>query len=183
MRRILEVLEGLEVRYMLTGSWASMAYGEPRMTQDIDVVAELKEEQVPQLCRCFPQPEYYLSEEAARQAVRSNGQFNIIHGASGNKVDIVMARDTPWGFSEIRRRRRHQVLPDLEGYIASPEDVIIAKMVYCQEVDSEKHTRDCVGILKTSPDLVDKAYVEKWAKELGLEGIWRVVLERAKEKR
>lgn len=175
LRLVIDVLEGLEIRYAVAGSIASSAYGEPRYTQDIDVVVIMSDEQTGALCRSFPPPDFYVSLEAARQAVAAAGQFNILHAASGYKIDIIMAPDNAWGASEMRRRQHRRLLPDREGNVASPEDVIIGKMLYYQEGQSDKHLRDIAGILKTSGDLVDLAYIDKWAGELGLSEAWQAI--------
>ena len=181
LRRVIEVFEGFDVSYMVVGSVASSAYGEPRLTQDIDVVAKLTTDDVGPLCRAFAPPDFYLAPEAALQAVRSGGQFNILHPASGNKIDIILPRSDAWGRMQVSRRRRLEILPKLEGYAASPEDVILSKMEYYREGGSEKHLRDITGILKVSGDDVDRPYVTKWARELGLMEIWQAILRRVGE--
>lgn len=65
--------------------------------------------------------------------------------------------------------------------MASPEDVILGKMVYYREGGSEKHLRDITGILRISDDIVDRDYVADFAKQLGLADIWDAVLERMRE--
>ena len=181
LRRVIEVFEGFDLPYMVVGSMASSAYGEPRLTQDIDVVAKLIADDVAPLCRAFPMPDFYVAPEAVLHAVRSRGQFNIIHPASGNKVDVMLPRDDAWGRMQVSRRRRLQILPQLEGYAASPEDVMLSKMDYYREGGSEKHLRDITGILKVSGPDVDRAYVTRWARELGLMEIWQAVLRRVGE--
>jgi len=114
------------------------------------VVVDLKEQQIDSLCQAFASGEFYFSESAAGQAVRRRGQFNIIHPTSGNKIDLLIVPAGAWGQSEISRRQRVQILPDLEGYCARPEDVILGKMTYYREGGSEKHLRDIAGILKIS---------------------------------
>lgn len=76
LRYIVETLEALGVDYMVSGSQASIYYGEPRMTQDIDIVADVTLSRLPGLLERFASPEFYLSEEAAREAVLARGQFN-----------------------------------------------------------------------------------------------------------
>ena len=176
LRQVLGELERLNIPYMVVGSLASAAYGEPRMTQDIDVVVDLKEEHIPGLCRAFAADEFYLSQQAALEAVRRKGQFNIIHAASGNKVDLMIVPAGAWGRAEISRRQRTRILPDLEGYCARPEDVILGKLRYYREGGSEKHLRDIAGILKVSGEAVDRAYVTQWAEEMGLSEIWQGIL-------
>lgn len=82
LQYVVEVLEAQHVSYMLVGSLASGVFGEPRLTQDIDVVVELAPEQIRPLCDAFPAPEFYVSISAARQAVGQGGQSNVIHPAS-----------------------------------------------------------------------------------------------------
>ena len=82
------------IPYRVVGSLASMAFGEPRFTNDIDIAAELTVHHLADLFRSFPAPEYYLSEPAARDAIRRKAQFNIIHPASGLKVDIFIPKDS-----------------------------------------------------------------------------------------
>ena len=178
---LIDVLENLGIPYMVVGSMASMAYGEPRLTQDIDVVVDLHDRHVLRLCAAFPQPEYYVSPEAAAEAVQHEGQFNIIHPTSGNKVDLLVVKKDAYGQEQFARRQRVEIMPDREGAVARPEDVIIGKMEYYREGGSEKHLRDITGILKVSPDEVDRRYVARWADELGLSEIWRAILRRLGE--
>jgi len=180
--RLIETLERMGLAYMVVGSVASGAYGEPRMTQDIDVVVDLSINQVSPLCAAFPAPDYYVSPDAAREAVRRHGQFNVIHPASGTKIDFIISRQDAWGRAQISRRRRIQILPDREAYLARPDDVIIAKMLYYLKGGSEKHLRDITGILRVSGEDVDRAYVARWAGELGLVAIWDAVLRRLGER-
>ena len=65
--------------------------------------------------------------------------------------------------------------------MARPEDIIISKMLYYKQGGSEKHMRDITGILKVSGEEVDRAYVERWAEELGLKEIWEAIQKRLSE--
>jgi hypothetical protein len=178
LRRLVGVLDGLGVPYMVVGSLASAAYGEPRMTRDIDVVVDLGGGQIARLCQAFPPDEFYVSEEAAREAVRRKGQFNVIDAVSGNKIDLMILPTGEWGRAEISRRQRMRILPDLEGYCARPEDVILGKMMYYHQGGSDKHLRDIVGIMKVSGDAVDRAYVLLWAERMSLTEVWQAILRR-----
>ncbi len=178
LRHLVSTLDRLGVGYMVVGSLASAAYGEPRMTQDIDVVVDLKEQEVAAFSHAFASSEFYLSEEAAKLAIRQNSQFNIIDSASGNKIDLLLVPASAWGRSEFSRRERMLILPDLEGYCARPEDVILAKMEYYRQGGSEKHLRDIAGILRVSSEAVDRDYVSRWAQQLGLTEVWGAILAR-----
>jgi len=179
LRHVVEVLEEQGITYLLVGSLASGVYGEPRFTQDIDVVIELRLDQVSKLCAAFPSPEYYVSEAAAKEAAVVVGQFNVIHLTSGNKIDFIFARRDAWGRAQIDRRRREEIVPGCPGYAAAPEDVILGKLRYYQEGGSEKHLRDIAAMLQISGSQIDTAYIEQWARQLGLVGSWQAVIKRA----
>src|SRR5579859_485017 len=127
---------------MLVGSMASGVYGEARLTLDIDIVVDLTVADAETLCRAFPEPEYYVNLPAAREAASRGGQFNVIHPTSGNKIDFMIARRDAWGRIQLARRRQERVLEDRIGYVASPEDVILGKLLYYQDGRHEKHLRD-----------------------------------------
>ena len=173
-----EVLERLKIPYMVVGSAASSIYGEPRMTQDIDLVIDPTPRHLDEFCAAFDPREFYLSRDAAHDALRTRTQFNIIHPASGNKIDVMISGNDAWGRSQLARRRRVALLPAVEAVAAAPDDVIIAKMLYYHEGGSEKHLRDIAGILKVSGSDVDRQYVQRWADELGLSAIWDAILRR-----
>jgi hypothetical protein len=166
---------------MVVGSVASAAYGEPRTTLDVDVVADFRPDQVAPFCAAFPDDEFYVSPQAAREAVRAGHQFNVLHPASGNKADLMMPRTDAWGREQMSRRQRVQFFPDRDGYAARPDDVILAKMWYYREGGSEKHLRDVTGILKISGDQVDRDYVSHWAAQLGVSVVWDAVRRRLGE--
>jgi hypothetical protein len=172
------VLEAQKLPYMVVGSFASAAYGEPRLTHDIDIVVQLRAGDVDRLCGAFPSPEFYVSASAAREAVLQRGQFNVIHPTSGNKIDFMIARDDPWGRSQLARRSPRPLLPDCETFTAAPEDVILAKLLYYQEGGSEKHLRDIASMLRISGDEIDQTYIDHWAGQLGLVQEWHAVLDR-----
>ncbi len=178
LRYTIAVLEDQGVTYMVVGSFASIAYGEPRLTNDIDIVVQLSAEQANRLCAAFPDPEFYVSAAAARDAVARQGQFNVIHPTSGNKIDFIVARDDDWGRTQLSRCIRRPILADCESNIAAAEDVILGKLWYYKEGGSEKHLRDIVGMLQVSEDDIDRQYISHWTKRLGLEQPWQAVLQR-----
>lgn len=116
-----------------------------------------------------------LPESAVREAVRMRNQFNLLHPGSGNKVDFILPRQTAWSRSQLSRAIRIQLQPDLEGFVASPEDVIIGKLWYYSEGGGDRHLRDIAGILRISGERVDRSEVERWAEELGYLEIWRQI--------
>lgn len=181
LQRIVEALDRLDISYLVTGSVAAMAYGEPRLTNDIDIVAAVEERHIPGLLAAFPPDEFYLSEEIIREAVRRRLQFNIIHPSSGLKVDIIVRKGTPFDISRFSRIRRIRPADSYTANFAAPEDIIIMKMQYYRDGGSEKHLRDITGILKISRDEVDLAYIADWSRRLDLTRIWEMILERIGE--
>ena len=180
LRHLVRCFESLGIKYFVTGSIASMAYGEPRLTNDIDVVADIKKEHIEGLKDCFPEDEFYLSEEAIKEAIDRHRQFNIIHPASGLKIDVIARENSGLDNSRFERIKRLNVIEDTSANFSSPEDVIIKKMEFYKEGESEKHLRDITGILKISGDIIDYNYINRWADTLGLREIWDAVLKRVR---
>jgi hypothetical protein len=133
VRHTLGVLERLAVPYAIVGSFASIAYGEPRYTRDIDILIDMPDDRVADLCHEFPAPEWYVNEQAARSAVRDRRQFNVIHIGSGNKIDFIVSRRDPWCRLQFERRQTVGVLDNLAGFAVHPEDVILGKLLYFQD--------------------------------------------------
>jgi len=174
LRLVVEALERLEIPYLVTGSMATIFYGEPRFTNDIDVVARLESDDVDRLIDQFSADEFYLSREAARRAVDNASQFNLIHPASGLKVDFMVPTMDPFDQSRFERGRRVHPAAGFEATFASPEDVILKKLQYYRDGGSDKHLRDSAGVLKVSRG-VDRGYIAEWSRRLGLTEIWHRV--------
>ncbi len=167
--------ESHKIDYRVVGSMASIAYGENRFTNDVDIVADLKLEHVDALCDCFTQPEYFLARHAVEDAIRQRFQFNIIHIFAGLKIDVMLPRDTEFAALEQQRSLRLTDPDGLSAMFASPEDVIINKLVFYQMGESEKHLRDIGGILKVKGDAIDLDYIETWATKRNVTNEWQLV--------
>ncbi|MEW6009500.1 MAG: hypothetical protein AB1629_07705 [Candidatus Omnitrophota bacterium] len=159
-----------------------MAYGEPRLTNDIDIVAAIGEHHILDLIAAFPEGEFFISEGMIREAIRHYGQFNIIHPSSGLKVDVMIKQNTPFDISRFKRARSIHPAESYQANFSAPEDVIIKKMEYYKEGGSEKHLRDITGILKVSGEIVDRDYISDWSQRLGLTEIWDAIQKRLGEK-
>jgi hypothetical protein len=171
-------LEGLGIDYLVTGSMATIAYGEPRLTNDLDIVIALSLERVKEFCAAFPEEDFYLNRDAVREAVLDRRQFNIIHFASGLKIDVIVPKADDFERSRQQRGRALKVGQDWQVRFASPEDVILRKLQYYQMGGSEKHLRDIAGVLKIQGSRLDLGYIAEWAERLGVAEIWRDLLER-----
>ena len=165
------------LRYILGGSVASMLYGEPRFTNDVDVVVFLRQEDIARLAEAFPPPEFYLPPAeiiAAEIARPEKGQFNAIHLPTGFKADIyTTGRDefNAWAFRNARKM-------DFKGetiVVAPPECVIVRKLEYYRESGPEKHLRDIRTMLRVSADQIDLSELQWWVRERGLGAEWALV--------
>lgn len=182
LQRVVETFDRLQIPYLVTGSVAAMAYGEPRLTNDIDIVVGVENRHIAGLLVAFPPDAFYLSEEAIQEAIRAEGQFNIIHPGSGLKVDVIVRKKTPFERSRFTRSRIVRPADTYAAAFASAEDVIIKKMEYYREGGSEKHLRDIAGILKISAGEIDETYIVEWADRLGLRPIWDAIKRRLEGK-
>ena len=181
LRYVVVAIERLGLGYMVTGSVATIFFGEPRFTNDIDIVVDLGPDRIDEFCQAFPAPDFYLSEEAVREAVQQQAQFNIIHPSSGLKIDVIIPQDTPFNRSRFARAKRFKPAEDYDASFASVEDVIIKKMEYFRQGGSEKHLRDISGVLKISSSTVDRDYIADWAFKLDLDSIWKAILDRLEQ--
>lgn len=180
VRYVIGVLDRLEIPYAVGGSWASIAYGEPRPTLDLDIVADLRERDLPALLSRFPPGEFYVSEEAARDAVVRREEFNVIHPVSGFKIDFfVPANEMERG--QLSRTRRYELVPGCEAEVSPPEELILKKLDYHRIGGSEKHLRDVAAMLQVSGDEIDVERITREAGRLDLAELWDAVLRRVAE--
>ena len=178
LTRLSEILNKAQVPYMLTGSYASSVHGTPRASQDIDIVIALDRPQLLALLRLLPDTEYYVSEEAALDALVRRSQFNVIDFETGGKVDFIIVRNREFSRNEFDRRRLLE-LDGLQLYFASPEDVLIAKLEWAKLGGSSRQIEDAAGIIALQGDLLDTAYVTRWVDALGLMDQWMAARQRA----
>src|SRR3989338_4885872 len=80
LRHLVDALEAVGVEYMIGGSQASMYYGEPRLTRDVDVVVALRPEHLTGFLARFPASEFYVDEATARED-RKSTRLNSSHSS------------------------------------------------------------------------------------------------------
>ena len=172
-----EIFENLDISYLVGGSIASSIYGEPRATQDIDMVAELKSHHIQALI-ASTKDAFYIEEEDVIHAVSQHSSFNVIHLETMIKVDIFVLGSEAIDREEMRRRRP-QTIADTQLVVATPEDIVLQKLIWYQKGGevSDRQWRDVAGILKVQGDRLDWEYLKRWAESLNLSEL----LQRAKE--
>ncbi|OHE88077.1 MAG: hypothetical protein A3G75_02925 [Verrucomicrobia bacterium RIFCSPLOWO2_12_FULL_64_8] len=169
-------LAALRVPYMVTGATAEIIYGQPRVTNDLDVVLALDEQAAARIETVFPSPGFYVPPvEVIRveQVRRRHGHFIIIHHATGYKADVFIAGSDPLHAWALPRRRRVPWTAELTIEVAPPEYVILRKLEYYREGGSTKHPADIRAMLTVTP--VDVTLIEEWAARLGVEAVWSQV--------
>ena len=177
-QRLLRPLNAVRVRYMVTGGLAAIVYGEPRLTNDVDVVIQLAASDAASFLDAFGTSEYYLPPlEVVEEEVRrpAFGHFNIVHLESALRADVYCVGDDPLGMWGLDHR--HSVLIAGEPmWLAPAEYVIVQKLRYHREAGAERHLRDIAAMRRISGDIIDVAAIERWVARLALEPEWEKAL-------
>lgn len=177
LERLVARLDDAGIPYMVSGSLGSSLHGEPRATNDIDLVIDPTREQLDDFVQSLGE-EYYISPEAAADAFRSRFMFNVIDLETGWKADLVIRKHRSFSIEEFKRRVTGVIL-GLQVQVVSPEDAILSKLEWAQAAQSERQFRDALGILLVLEDDVDKDYLRKWAAELKVEDLLESLLNQA----
>ncbi len=160
------IFEELGISYYITGPVAAISYGEPRTTQDLDLVIEISPLDIERLADVLMSHEFYVPgvEDVKSGRMRT---LQITDMVSISRADLVVAGTDRFDRLKFERRR----LIEFGGtllYFASPEDVILNKLRWRQDYGSDKQWRDVLGVLKVQGEKLDKGYLMKWAEQLGL---------------
>ncbi len=170
-------LNKLGLRYMVTGAVAVVIYGEPRLTHDIDVVADLKREDAEKLVQAFPLEEFYCPPiEVINLEINRplRGHFNLIHYETGFKADIYTLGQDELHHWAITNRKSFE----MEGepfWLAPPEYVILRKLQYYREGGSEKHLTDIANMVEISSEHIDFGQLQNRIKDYALEKEWQKI--------
>ena len=171
---IIQELDRAGIPHMLAGSFASSYHGDPRTTNDIDLVIAPTRTSLEAFVRSLDPTEYYVSPEAALEAFGRQGQFNVIVLESGWKVDLILRKERAFSYSEFERREL-AAIEETQVFVATAEDTIVAKLEWARAGESERQLRDVAGILELRGSSLDLAYIERWVAELDLHGEWQQV--------
>lgn len=167
LRDFVEKANSLGLEYMITGSYAMSAYGEIRMTRDIDIVIQLSEDKLANFVEAF-EGEYYISIDSVLRAIRARSMFNIINQAHGGKIDCIVQKDTAFARESFSRRFKVSVT-GIEFWATTKEDLILAKLMWAKDTRSEMQIRDIANLTESE---YDSDYVAKWVAGMDLGDIW-----------
>jgi hypothetical protein len=160
---VVKRLDKVELDYMLTGSMAMIKYTIPRYTMDVDIVITLDSGDVSTIIQTF-EPDYYVPHDSVRRAIARKGMFNIIHYNSSFKIDCIVKKDNEFQRRTFENRKRINYL-DFDVWIIDKEDLIISKLFWAKDSDSEVQMRDVKNLMRTG---YDTEYIKFWTRKLGV---------------
>lgn len=168
---LLWALEVIGVDYVVVGSLASGAFGEPRATMDVDILARLTLPMLPRLAKLLGDG-FYFDVETAQDALRLGRSFNVMSNEDVLKFDFFPAGVDAFGTAQLARKRFVDLpfLSEVVVPVASPEDVVLAKLRWYDQGgrSSERQWNDILGVLKVQGGDLDWAHIEEWAPQLGV---------------
>jgi hypothetical protein len=171
LEKLTEVLENLNIAYVVGGSLASSAYGAVRFTQDADITVEPFEPTAEDFFEMMKN-DFYISKEAMYQALQSKSSFNVIHFATAFKIDIFIRADDDFQKQMFLRSRKLRLgNGGKEVSFVSPEDIVLLKLDWFRQsgYSSQRQWSDVQSVLAGQAKSLDFKYLNNWAKKLGLE--------------
>lgn len=181
---VVAILDELQVRYHLGGSFAAAIHGVPRQTRDADVVVDLDAGTAAQLVERL-KAECYVDGEAAAAAVSRQGSFNAIHLATGFKVDFFVAGSGDFDAGELDRSELQLIAadPPRSAWVKSAEDTVLRKLQWFRSGGeaSDRQWNDVLGILLTQGSRLDEGHLREWAEALGVADLLEQALREARE--
>jgi hypothetical protein len=160
------ILSELKVSYHLTGGLAASFYGEPRFTQDIDLVIKINRGKNLQLLTEALAKRFIIDVDSIRDDINSNQMFQALHEESMIKIDFYVGEAIP---NELERSQLKEILPGIVIPIVAVEDIILAKLIWIQK-GSAKSRQDIKSIMRLQKSL-DLEYLSSQALNLGVKHI------------
>jgi len=164
LREVCNKLDDNNVRYMISGSIAANFYCIPRMTRDVDIVIDLSVKKIDDFVKLFP--DSYINIDTVRDEVGRKGMFNVIDHATGFKVDFIVRKDSEYSDLAFSRKERIKGF-DTVIWVININDLLIAKIMWIQDYQSERQISDIKNLLDNSSK--DIKYVRNWCETLKLE--------------
>jgi hypothetical protein len=165
------IFESLNIAYYITEGVCAIAYGELRTTRDLDIVIECEPSAIMAIVTQLEAEGFYCPPSAIADIQAGTARvLSVTHTQLVLNADIVLNADTDFDRSKMERRRLEAIgLEESDQFwLASPEDVILAKLRWGQQSQSEKQWRDVSGVLKVQGDSLDFDYLTRWASQLEL---------------
>jgi hypothetical protein len=180
-QKLVDALNLLAIPYMVGGSLASSVHGIFRATNDIDIVAAVRDEHIAPFTSELA-GDFYADPETIREALGHRRPFNVIHFTSGYKFDIFPALGNPYFEVQLKRCTMHEVALgeglSVRCLLATAEDTILAKLAWYRAggEQSERQWNDVRGIRSVQGALLDRNYMREWAQHLGVDDLLKRLL-------
>lgn len=161
IRSLQKLLLEAGIPSIVIGGMAVAAWGEPRVTRDVDLKILLGREDADRLLEILsndyrsllPNPREKLQKQA----------LVFIQDSLGTRLDLLLA-DTPYDVMAVQRRRNVEVQPGVAINLCSPEDLIVYKLISTRPRDHE----DAKGVVRRQGDLLDDDYIVNWLQQFEL---------------
>jgi len=163
--QVVGALRALGVAHMVSGSIAASYYVEPRMTRDLDIVVDLTPETAVGLADLLAS-DFYCDGSALVRAAQDRSMTNAIHTETLLKVDLIVRKDDAFHREEFSRRAAGR-LGTVDVDLVTPEDLVLAKLLWFEKSRSALQRADIIRLLRDLPAL-DRDYIQRWATRLGL---------------
>lgn len=179
LEKLISILESVGIPYAVCGSLSSSLHGQPRATNDTDIIIAPTQEQLAKLLKSL-ETGYYVSSKTASEAMKIRSMFNVIDNELGWKADLIFRKNTPYQLTKFNRRIKAKLM-GIDLWILSPEDVILSKLDWAKESGSDLQLRDVFGVIKVQWDKLDWDYLRQWAKELGIAKTLESIIEEVRK--
>jgi hypothetical protein len=159
---IITILEKLNIPFHITGGLVSSLYGEPRFTQDIDIVISLDPGNTLSSLLTELQGSFYINDESILKAVENQKMFQALHMETMLKIDFHVGEMIP---GELSRSNSLELLPETIAPVVSIEDSVLSKLSWIKN-GSHKSRHDIIMMLKLNPD-IDFTYLNTLSIKMG----------------
>lgn len=161
LEKITAIFKKLNIQYMISGSMAMNFYSVSRATRDIDVIVHMQEKDINNLISNLNN--FYFNKDTIIKETRNEGMFNIIDLETGFKIDIILLKNTEY-FKEAFSNKTTKKELGFETYVISLEDLIIAKILWIQQLYNDRQMEDIKMLLNNNEKDID--YIKKWTNKL-----------------
>ncbi len=149
------------IPYVLIGAWALAVWGRPRATTDVDFLVKTNEENLERLAhrmilRGMEVDEVWREWNPMLRGSQIRLRFR------GVAVDILRTIDAH--DHQIFRRRLRKRMEGRYYWVIAPEDLILQKL----KVGRPRDFEDALGVLEPPERHLDRAYLTRWARRLGV---------------
>lgn len=161
---VVTTLDRLGVDYAVVGSVAASSWGAVRSTVDLDLVLTIRNVDPESIAQLLAAGDFFIPESTSIDALRTTGSFNLLDTTTGAKIDLfVVSPDDDFESMRLSRRLETTIL-GVRSWIVMPEDLVLAKLRWRTDSDSERQWRDCLEIAAIND--LDLDHMRKWAETL-----------------